>query len=85
MDYYAKAGLTPYLDKLGFNLVGYGLHHLHRQLRPAAGGDLRPRCRTNDLAIVSVLSGNRNFEGPDQPRRQDELPGQPRPWWSPTR
>ena len=38
------------------------LHHLHRQLRTAAGGDLGGRQRA-DLAVVSVLSGNRNFEG----------------------
>ena len=39
------------------------LHHLHRQLRPAAGGGLAPRSTRHDLAVVSVLSGNRNFEG----------------------
>ena len=36
MDYYERAGLLPYLEKLGFHLVGLRLHHLHRQLRPAA-------------------------------------------------
>jgi len=39
MDYYERAGLVPYLDKLGFNLVGYGLHDLHRELRAAAAGN----------------------------------------------
>ena len=62
MDYYERAGLTPYLDKLGFNLVGYGCTTcignsgpLHEQISAAV--------HEHDLAVVSVLSGNRNFEG----------------------
>ena len=39
------------------------LHHLHRQLRPAARGNLRSRSTKNDLVVAAVLSGNRNFEG----------------------
>ena len=39
------------------------LHHLHRQFRSAAGGNLRRRSTTNDLVAAAVLSGNRNFEG----------------------
>ena len=42
-DYYERAGLTPYLDQLGFNRRGLRLHHLHRQLRPAPDGDLAMR------------------------------------------
>ena len=61
-DYYDKAGLTPYLDKLGFNLVGYGCTTCIGN-----SGPLIPEVSTavndHDLAVVSVLSGNRNFEG----------------------
>jgi aconitate hydratase len=61
-DYYERAGLTPYLDKLGFNLVGYGCTTCIGN-----SGPLIPEVSTavndNDLAVVSVLSGNRNFEG----------------------
>ena len=39
------------------------LHHLHRQFRPAAGGNFRRRSTSNDLVAAAVLSGNRNFEG----------------------
>ncbi len=61
-DYYERAGLTPYLDKLGFNLVGYGCTTCIGN-----SGPLIPEVSTavndNDLSVVSVLSGNRNFEG----------------------
>jgi aconitate hydratase len=61
-DYYEKSGLTPYLDKLGFNLVGYGCTTCIGN-----SGPLIPEVSTavndGDLAVVSVLSGNRNFEG----------------------
>jgi aconitate hydratase len=62
MDYYERAGLTPYLDKLGFNLVGYGCTTCIGNSGPL----LEPVSKAvndNDLAVVSVLSGNRNFEG----------------------
>ncbi len=61
-DYYEKAGLTPYLDKLGFNLVGYGCTTCignSGPLIPEVGDAVNEK----DLAVVSVLSGNRNFEG----------------------
>jgi aconitate hydratase len=61
-DYYEKAGLTPYLDKLGFNLVGYGCTTCignSGPLIPEVGAAVNEQ----DLAVVSVLSGNRNFEG----------------------
>jgi aconitate hydratase len=61
-DYYDRSGLTPYLDKLGFNLVGYGCTTCIGN-----SGPLQPEITAGiaegDLAVVSVLSGNRNFEG----------------------
>jgi aconitate hydratase len=62
MDYYEKAGLTPYLDKLGFNLVGYGCTTCIGNSGPLPE-EISAAVQENDLAIVSVLSGNRNFEG----------------------
>ncbi|MFV0459181.1 MAG: aconitate hydratase AcnA [Actinomycetales bacterium] len=61
-DYYAKAGLTPYLDKLGFNLVGYGCATCIGNSGPIIE-EVSQAVQANDLAVVSVLSGNRNFEG----------------------
>ena len=61
-DYYDKAGLTPYLDKLGFGTVGYGCTTCIGN-----SGPLIPEVSTaineHDLAVTAVLSGNRNFEG----------------------
>ncbi|HEY5358074.1 MAG TPA: aconitate hydratase [Streptosporangiaceae bacterium] len=62
VDYYDKAGLTPYLDQLGFNLVGYGCTTCignSGPLIPAVSAAITQ----GDLAVCSVLSGNRNFEG----------------------
>lgn len=60
-DYLAKTGLQPYLDKLGFNLVGYGCTTCIGN-----SGPLDPRIEEvvtkNDLIAAAVLSGNRNFE-----------------------
>jgi len=61
-DYYEKAGLTPYLDKLGFNLVGYGCVTCIGNSGPLIP-EVSAAINENDLAVVSVLSGNRNFEG----------------------
>jgi aconitate hydratase len=61
-DYYEKAGLTPYLDKLGFNLVGYGCTTCIGNSGPLIP-EVSRAVNDNDLAVVSVLSGNRNFEG----------------------
>jgi aconitate hydratase len=61
-EYYREAGLTPYLDRLGFNLVGYGCTTCignSGPLRPAISKAIAER----DLVAVAVLSGNRNFEG----------------------
>jgi aconitate hydratase len=62
MDYYERAGLTPYLDKLGFNLVGYGCTTCIGNSGPLPEA-ISQAVNENDLAVVSVLSGNRNFEG----------------------
>jgi len=61
-DYYDRAGLTPYLDKLGFNLVGYGCTTCIGNSGPLIP-EVSAAVQENDLAVVSVLSGNRNFEG----------------------
>ncbi len=61
-DYYEKAGLTPYLDKLGFNLVGYGCTTCIGNSGPLIP-EVSAAVNEHDLAVVSVLSGNRNFEG----------------------
>jgi aconitate hydratase len=62
MDYYDRAGLTPYLDKLGFNLVGYGCTTCIGNSGPLIP-EVSQAVQEADLAVVSVLSGNRNFEG----------------------
>jgi len=62
MDYYERAGLTPYLEKLGFNLVGYGCTTCIGNSGPLPAA-ISAAVAENDLAVVSVLSGNRNFEG----------------------
>ena len=61
-DYYERAGLTPYLDKLGFNLVGYGCTTCIGNSGPLIP-EVSAAINEADLAVVSVLSGNRNFEG----------------------
>ncbi len=61
-DYYDKAGLTPYLEALGFNLVGYGCTTCIGNSGPLIP-EVSQAVNANDLAVVSVLSGNRNFEG----------------------
>jgi aconitate hydratase len=62
MDYYERAGLIPYLDKLGFNLVGYGCTTCIGNSGPLIP-EVSKAVNEADLAVVSVLSGNRNFEG----------------------
>ena len=61
-DYYERAELTPYLDKLGFNLVGYGCTTCIGNSGPLIP-EVSDAVNEQDLAVVSVLSGNRNFEG----------------------
>ncbi|WP_308408511.1 aconitate hydratase AcnA [Streptomyces malaysiensis] len=62
MDYYDRAGLTPYLDKLGFNLVGYGCTTCIGNSGPLPE-EVSEAVNEADLAVTAVLSGNRNFEG----------------------
>ena len=61
-DYLEKAGLNTYLDKLGFNLVGYGCTTCIGNSGPLADNIVNAIQKEN-LYVVSVLSGNRNFEG----------------------
>ncbi|WP_406006250.1 aconitate hydratase AcnA [Streptomyces sp. NBC_00637] len=61
-DYFDKAGLTPYLDKVGFNLVGYGCTTCIGNSGPLPE-EVSKAVNDHDLAVTSVLSGNRNFEG----------------------
>ncbi len=62
MDYYEKAEVTPYLEKLGFYLVGYGCTTCIGNSGPLPE-PVSQAVNEADLAVVSVLSGNRNFEG----------------------
>ncbi|MEU7059764.1 aconitate hydratase [Streptomyces sp. NPDC046197] len=61
-DYFDKANLTPYLDKVGFNLVGYGCTTCIGNSGPLPE-EVSKAVNDHDLAVTSVLSGNRNFEG----------------------
>lgn len=61
-DYLAKAGFTPYLDKLGFNLVGYGCTTCIGNSGPLPE-EISAAINEGNLTVSSVLSGNRNFEG----------------------
>jgi aconitate hydratase len=65
--YLDAAGLTPYLDKLGFNLVGYGCTTCIGNSGPLPD-DVAAAIVERDLAVVAVLSGNRNFEGRIHPQ-----------------
>jgi aconitate hydratase A / 2-methylisocitrate dehydratase len=62
MDYYERAGLIPYLEKLGFALVGYGCTTCIGNSGPLLA-PISDAVSAGDLAVVAVLSGNRNFEG----------------------
>jgi len=61
-DYYNAAGLTEYLDKLGFDLVGYGCTTCIGNSGPLPD-PIEKAIQQSDLTVASVLSGNRNFEG----------------------
>src|SRR5215469_4087004 len=61
-EYYGKAGLTPYLEQLGFNVVGYGCTTCIGNSGPLPQ-DVSYAINEKELVAVSVLSGNRNFEG----------------------
>jgi aconitate hydratase len=61
-DYYEKAGLTPYLEALGFHLVGFGCTTCIGNSGPLLA-EVSAAVLDHDLAVAAVLSGNRNFEG----------------------
>jgi aconitate hydratase len=61
-EYYRKAGLIPYLEQLGFNVVGYGCTTCIGNSGPLPQ-DVSSAINEKELVAVSVLSGNRNFEG----------------------
>jgi aconitate hydratase len=66
-DYLLRAGLTPYLDALGFNLVGYGCTTCIGNSGPLPD-DVAEEVAHDDLIVAAVLSGNRNFEGRIHPQ-----------------
>jgi aconitate hydratase len=66
-DYLAKAGLTPYLDMLGFNLVGYGCTTCIGNSGPLTQ-EVAHAVAEHDMIVAAVLSGNRNFEGRIHPQ-----------------
>lgn len=61
-DYYERSGVLPYLDKLGFDIVGYGCTTCIGNSGPLIP-EVSAAISEHDLAVTSVLSGNRNFEG----------------------
>ena len=68
-DYFDRAGLTPYLDRLGFNLVGYGCTTCIGNSGPLIP-EVSAAITGNGLVAASVLSGNRNFEGRIHPETE---------------
>jgi aconitate hydratase len=66
-DYLAKSGLTPYLDALGFNLVGYGCTTCIGNSGPLSH-EVAQAVAEHDMIVAAVLSGNRNFEGRIHPQ-----------------
>jgi len=66
-EYLNAAGLTPYLEQLGFHLVGYGCATCIGNSGPLLP-EVSAAVKENDLVVASVLSGNRNFEGRIQPQ-----------------
>jgi aconitate hydratase len=66
-DYLDRAGLTPYLEKLGFNLVGFGCTTCIGNSGPLPD-EVAARVDEANLNVVAVLSGNRNFEGRIHPQ-----------------
>src|SRR5690606_19489522 len=65
-NYYEKAGLWPDLEALGFHLVGYGCTTCIGNSGPLPD-EVSTAVNEHDLSVVSVLSGNRNFEGRSNP------------------
>jgi len=75
-DYYERAGLTPYLDRLGFQLVGYGCTTCIGN-SGALVPEISDAIERGDLAVAAVLSGNRNFEGRIHPEVRMNYLGSP--------
>jgi len=75
-DYLDRAGLTPYLDKLGFGLVGYGCTTCIGNSGPLID-EVASAVDEGDLNVVAVLSGNRNFEGRIHPQVRASYLGSP--------
>ena len=73
-DYLERAGLTPYLDELRFNLVGFGCTTCIGNSGPLPD-DVAGEITDRDLSVAAVLSGNRNFEARIHPAGARELPG----------
>src|SRR2546427_4271641 len=61
--YLEQAGLTPFLESLGFYLVGFGCTTCIGNAGPLATPEIEQEVKDNELNVVAVLSGNRNFEG----------------------
>src|SRR5207244_13079587 len=61
--YLEQAGLTPYLEQLGYYLVGFGCTTCIGNSGPLATPEIEQEVKDHDLNVVAVLSGNRNFEG----------------------
>jgi aconitate hydratase len=77
-QYLDQAQLTPYLEKLGFNLVGYGCTTCIGNSGPLPA-EIAEVVRNKDLAVVAVLSGNRNFEGRIHGQVNASYPASPPP------
>ena len=75
-DYLDRAGLTPYLEKLGFTLVGYGCTTCIGNSGPLPD-EVSAAVEEGDLNVVAVLSGNRNFEGRIHPMVRASYLGSP--------
>ncbi len=73
-DYLKDAGLLPYLEQLGFYVVGYGCTTCIGNSGPLPA-QVAQAVQSENLVAAAVLSGNRNFEGRVQPARQSQLSG----------
>ena len=80
----AKPACRKSLDKLGFNLVGYGCTTCIGNSGPLPDA-IAKAINDNDLVAAAVLSGNRNFEGRVHPRRAGQLSRLAACWWWPMR
>src|SRR5438552_10216588 len=77
MRYLDAAGLTPYLEQLGFYLVAFGCTTCIGASGPLATPEIEQEVKDHDLNVVAVLSGNRNFEGRIHPLVRSSYPASP--------